>query len=56
MKVFGQILNFLDDLLRIEHLVSLGILREISGRKRDRVYVHDQYLDILKQGTEPLEK
>ncbi len=35
-------------------LVSLGIAREITGRKRDRVFAYDEYLKILSEGAEPL--
>jgi Fic family protein len=30
----------------------IGIVREITGKQRDRVYVHDPYLKILERGTE----
>ncbi len=38
----------------MDALVSLGIAREVTGRKRDRVFAYQQYLDILNEGTEPL--
>lgn len=38
----------------LNHLTSLGILKEISGKKRDKIYVYDQYLKILEEGTDPL--
>lgn len=38
----------------IDHLVNLGILREITGRQRGRVFAYDAYLTILSRGTEPL--
>ncbi len=38
----------------VEELERLGIVREITGRKRDRVYAYTSYLDILNEGTEPL--
>jgi len=38
----------------IEHLVELGIAREITGKQRGRLFIYDGYLDILNQGTEPL--
>ena len=34
-------------------LVDLGIARELTGRKRNRVFVYDAYLKILNEGTEP---
>jgi Fic family protein len=38
----------------IEHLQRLGVLREITGRPRSRMFVYDAYLAILNEGTEPL--
>lgn len=38
----------------IEELMRLGIVREITGRQRDRVYAYERYLAILNEGTEPL--
>ncbi len=37
-----------------ERLRRLGIVREITGRERDRVFVYGDYLDILEEGTTPL--
>ena len=34
-------------------LSSLGIVRELTGRRRDRVFAYDRYLGLLNQGTEP---
>lgn len=38
----------------LNHLQSLGILTQISCKKRDKVYVYRRYLDILEEGAEPL--
>ena len=38
----------------VQHLVSLGIVREASGRQRGRSFVYDAYLRLLDEGTEPL--
>lgn len=35
-------------------LERLGILREITGRSRDRIYAYDRYITILNEGAEPL--
>ena len=35
-------------------LVNLGIAREITGRRSDRLFSYHQYLSILSEGTEPL--
>ncbi len=38
----------------MDGLQELGIVREITDRSRDRVYVYDEYLRLLDEGTEPL--
>jgi Fic family protein len=38
----------------LEHLGSLGVTREATGRQRGRVFVYDRYLSLLSEGTEPL--
>ncbi len=38
----------------IQHLKDLGIVREITGRQRGRMFVYSDYLGILSRGTEPL--
>ena len=35
-------------------LVDLGVVREVTGKERHRVYSYDQYMAILSEGTEPL--
>jgi hypothetical protein len=35
-------------------LAKLNIAREITGRKRDRIFSYDRYLAILTERTEPL--
>lgn len=37
----------------VEALVQLGIVREVTGRKRERIFAYQRYLDILNEGTEP---
>ena len=37
----------------MERLAEQGIAREITGKRRGRLFVHDRYLDILNEGTEP---
>ena len=36
----------------MQTLKELGIAREISGKRRNRVFAYDQYLTILNEGTE----
>ena len=38
----------------LEHMQRLGMLREITGRQRHRLFVYDTYLAILSEGTEPI--
>ena len=38
----------------LERLQALGIVRELTGKQRYRVYVYDRYFSILDEGTEPL--
>ncbi len=36
----------------MERLVSLKIARELTGKRRNRLFVYDRYLAILNEGTE----
>ena len=38
----------------VDHLQQLGIMREITGKQRHRLFAYGAYLDILNEGTEPL--
>ena len=38
----------------LDHLAMLGILEEITGKKRDKIYVYRKYLNFLEEGAEPL--
>ena len=38
----------------IQLLSRLAIVKEITGKKRDRVFAYSQYLAILNEGTAPL--
>ena len=40
----------------VNHLIDLGLVRETTGKQRDRLFVYSGYLDILNQGTEPLRR
>ncbi len=37
----------------LDRLERAGVLREATGRRRGKLYVYDQYLAILNEGTEP---
>jgi Fic family protein len=36
----------------LHHLTELGIVREVTGKIRNKIYVYQKYLDILSEGTE----
>ncbi len=36
----------------LNHLESLGIVRELTGRKRNRLYSYSRYIEIMNYGTE----
>jgi Fic family protein len=38
----------------LKRLEEIGVVREITGKARDRIYVYKEYLDILEEGTQPL--
>ena len=38
----------------LKELVQLGVLEEITGRRRGRVFAYARYLAILNEGTDPL--
>jgi Fic family protein len=38
----------------MKHLEDLGIAREITGKTRNRLNTYAEYLDLLKDGTEPI--
>lgn len=38
----------------VETLVAHGVLREMTGRVRDRVFTYSAYMEVLSEGAEPL--
>ena len=36
----------------LEELARIGILREITGKERNRIYRYEQYVNLLNEGTE----
>jgi Fic family protein len=38
----------------LNHLVRLGIVKEVSRRRRDRLFSYSRYISMVSQGTEPL--
>jgi Fic family protein len=39
-----------------DHLVCLGIAKEVTGKRRARAFGYSRYLKILSEGTEPLKR
>jgi len=39
----------------LNHLATIGVVRELTGHKRNRLYAYSQYIDVMNQGTEPLD-
>jgi len=40
----------------MDQLAGTGIVRELTGRRRNRIFAYGAYLDILSEGGEPLER
>jgi hypothetical protein len=40
----------------VPKVTRFGIVEEITGKERRRVFIYRRYLDILGSGTEPLER
>lgn len=38
----------------VQKLVEIGVLREMTGKSRNRIFAYEAYLDILAAGTEPI--
>jgi len=38
----------------LNHLVRLGIVKEVSGRHRDRLFAYSRYVNMVSAGTDPL--
>jgi len=38
----------------LSHLIELGIVGELTGKRRNRIFAYRKYLSMLDRGTEPL--
>jgi Fic family protein len=38
----------------LNHLVRLGIVKEVSRKRRDRLFAYSRYVNMVSEGTEPL--
>ncbi len=39
----------------LTHLATISVVRELTGHKRNRLYAYSQYIEVMNQGTEPLD-
>jgi hypothetical protein len=37
----------------MDTLLELGVARELTGKRRNRLFLYDSYLAILNEGTAP---
>ena len=42
--------------LALNHLVRIGVVEEVTGKRRDRLFTYSRYFNIVSKGTEPLSK
>lgn len=40
----------------LEVLEGMGLVREATGRQRDRLYLYQPYVDVLSEGTDPIKR
>jgi len=38
----------------LNHLVRIGVVEEITGKRRDRLFTYSRYFNLVSEGTEPL--
>jgi len=38
----------------LNHLVRIGVVEEVTGKRRDRLFTYSRYFNIVNEGTEPL--
>lgn len=38
----------------LNHLVRIGVVKEITGKRRDRLFTYTRYFNLLSEGTDPL--
>ena len=51
-KATGLVPNTVGKSLRA--LIKIGLVKELTGQKRNRLYSYPRYLDVLNEGTEPI--
>jgi Mn-dependent DtxR family transcriptional regulator len=38
----------------LKKLQELGMVREVTGKRRNRTWSYDRYITLLSEGTEPI--
>jgi cell filamentation protein, protein adenylyltransferase len=38
----------------LNHLLELGIVKEVSGKRRNRLFSYSRYVNMVGEGTKPL--
>lgn len=38
----------------LKHLIEIGVIKEITGKARYKVYIYQRYLDVLSESLEPI--
>ena len=52
VKATGLVPNTVGKVLRA--LIEIGLVKELTGQKRNRIYSYPRFLDVLSEGTEPI--
>ena len=40
----------------LDHLARLGVVKEVTGKRRARIFGYSRYLKVLSEGTEPIQQ
>jgi hypothetical protein len=40
----------------LERLIAIDLVKEVTGRQRNRVYSYVSYVSLFSEGTEPLKR
>lgn len=40
----------------LNHMVRIGVVEEVTGKRRDRFFTYSRYFNIVSEGTEPLRR
>ena len=43
-------------LAALERLIAIDLVKEVTGRQRNRVYAYVSYVSLFSEGTEPLKR